>query len=57
MDGGVGYPLPISKTMTPFPEQKVSGSRETAVTSAWRLATQKPSVGLRVTGASARRRA
>jgi len=38
MDGGVGYSLPISKTMTPFPEQKVSGSREMAVTSAWRLA-------------------
>ncbi len=34
MVGGVAYSDPISNTMIPFDEQKVSGSRETATTSA-----------------------
>ena len=42
MVGGVGYSAPISMAMMPWPEQKVSGSRETATTSSWRLATQNP---------------
>ncbi len=57
MVGGVAYSLPISKTMIPRPEQKVSGSRETVTTSACRLATQNPRDSLRTRGASARNRA
>ena len=55
--GGVAYSEPISKTMIPLEEQKVSGSRDTVVTSACRLATQTPAVPFQATGASARRRA
>ena len=42
MVGGAGYSAPISMVRIPLPEQKVSGSREMATTSSWRLATQKP---------------
>ena len=57
MVGGEGYSAPISNTMMPRPEQKVSGRRETSMTSAWRLTTHRPSDPLRATGASARSRA
>ena len=57
MVGGLGYSAPISMTRMPFPELNVSGSRETAVTSAWRLTNHRPWVSLRATGASARSRA
>ena len=50
MVGGVGYSAPISNTMMPLAEQKVSGSRETAMTSACRLTTQKPGESFRPPG-------
>jgi hypothetical protein len=57
MVGGEGYSAPISMVRMPLPEQKVSGSREMATTSSWRLATQNPPARLWAIGASARSRA